>query len=68
MEVVACRYRFENAWIKEKDCATVVDDAWIEAVSLSIQDKLSFCGSRFMDWGGKLVGDFKKRIHIVKRI
>ena len=33
-----------------------------EASSLSIQDKLSVCGSRLMDWRGKLVGDFKKRI------
>ena len=24
MEVVARRFRFENAWIKEKDCAMVV--------------------------------------------
>ena len=62
MEVMARRFYFENAWIKEKDCTMVVAGAWTEVASLSIQDKLSFCGSRLMDWGGKLVGDFKKRI------
>ena len=62
MEVVAHRFHIENAWIKEKDCVTVVAHGWTEAASLSIQDKLSFCESRLMDCGGKLVGDFKKRI------
>ena len=36
MEVVAHKFCFENAWIKEKDCATVVAGAWTEAASLSI--------------------------------
>ena len=67
MEVVACRFRFENAWIKEKDCATVVASSWTETTSLSIKDKISFCGSRLMDWSGKLVGDFKKRISYCKK-
>ena len=37
MELVACRFRFENAWIKEKDCVIVVAGAWTEAISISIQ-------------------------------
>ncbi|XP_015385121.1 uncharacterized protein LOC107176741 [Citrus sinensis] len=54
------RFRFEKVWLREQDCVEVVTKSWELTAWLSIQSKLSFCGSELMRWGSHLACDFIK--------
>lgn len=40
------RFRFENSWLREKDCEIVIKNGWNEASGLEIMDKIKLCGLR----------------------
>lgn len=46
------RFKFENVWIKEKDCFRVVKDSWEIGNDREILDKISYCCLKLDEWGG----------------
>ncbi|KAH9790374.1 reverse transcriptase domain-containing protein [Citrus sinensis] len=56
------RFRFENLWLREADCEQIVRCSWDDTTDLLIQQKLSVCGSKLMNWGGHMVRDFRSRL------
>ena len=39
------KFRFENSWLREPDCAEIVEKSWSSAVGLPILIKISVCNS-----------------------
>ncbi|KAH9750457.1 reverse transcriptase domain-containing protein [Citrus sinensis] len=56
------RFRFENLWLREADCEQIVRCSWDDTTDLLIQQKLSVCGLKLMNWGGHMVRDFRSRL------
>ncbi|KAH9722180.1 reverse transcriptase domain-containing protein [Citrus sinensis] len=56
------RFRFENLWLRERDCVEVITNSWNSSSGCSIQQKISRCGADLFQWGGHLARDFRKRI------
>lgn len=38
------RFRFENSWLREKECEIVVKNGWNEVRELELMAKIEFCG------------------------
>lgn len=55
------RFRFENSWLREKDCEIVIKNGWNEASGLEIMDKIKLCGLRLQEWGGGLANEYKQQ-------
>ena len=62
------RFRFENLWLRERDCADMINISWDSSSGCSIQQKISKCGADLIQWGGHLARDFRKRISDCKSI
>ena len=56
------RFRFENSWLKELECRTLVTESWGMSTNSSIQTRLELCGNDLSLWGDKLRAQFKDRI------
>ena len=56
------RFRFENSWLKELECRTLVTESWGMSTNSSIQTRLELCGNDLRLWGDKLRAQFKDRI------
>lgn len=56
------RFRFENLWLREADCEQIVRGSWEDTTDFSIQQKLSACGVKLMNWGGHMIHDFRNRL------
>ncbi|XP_024042719.1 uncharacterized protein LOC112099547 [Citrus clementina] len=39
------RFRFENLWLRERDCVEVITNSWNSSSGCSIQQKISRCGA-----------------------
>ena len=39
------RFQFENLWLRERDCADVINMIWVSSSGCSIQQKISKCGA-----------------------
>ena len=50
--VRASRFRFENAWLHEKDCSEVVSHSWNASQGLSLSNKIENYGRDLFAWGG----------------
>lgn len=37
------RFRFENMWLREKDCVHIVQSSWSEMSNRDIMSKIEFC-------------------------
>ena len=61
------RFRFENAWIKEKDCRKLVGVRWSRSGKGNIQDKITECGHDLRVWGEEKMLQFKIKIKECKR-
>lgn len=55
------RFRFENSWLREKDCEIVIKNGWNEAQQLELMAKIKFCGLRLQEWGGGISSEYKKQ-------
>lgn len=55
-------FRFENSWLREPNCADIVEKSWFMADGLPILSKLSACSSDLVRWGYHRVRDFKAQI------
>lgn len=48
------RFKFENIWIREKDCFNLVKESWQYTTGREILDKVSHCCLKLDEWGGGL--------------
>ena len=56
------RFRFENAWLKEKDCRSLVTASWERNSGSNVQERLGVCSADLQFWGDKLRLQFRDRI------
>lgn len=55
-------FRFEDMWLREKDCLHIIQNCWEERMGCSITDKLQYCCLRLEEWGGGMVKEFKVKL------
>lgn len=58
------RFRFENVWIREKECLNLVKHAWASTEGQGILDKIQFCCFKLHEWGGGETKKFRDKIQI----
>ena len=56
------KFRFENLWLKEIECAEIISRSWESNIQRGIIVKIVDCGRDLMHWGLHLVNDFRGRI------
>lgn len=56
------RFRFENLWLREKDCLNVVKNSWSIMRGRGIMDKIGMCCTKLEEWGGGLSAEYKQQI------
>lgn len=56
------RFRFENMWLKEKDCLNIIHMCWSSMAGHSIMEKIQFCCLKLEEWGGGTVKEFRTKI------
>ncbi|XP_074346276.1 uncharacterized protein LOC141685051 [Apium graveolens] len=61
------RFRFENMWLKEKDCLHIVQTCWREMIDQIIMQKIKFCCLKLEEWGGGMIKEFKGKIKNYKQ-
>lgn len=45
------RFKFENVWIREDECAKVIQESWEQVEGRSIIDKMEYCCLKLEEWG-----------------
>lgn len=61
------RFRFENMWLKEKDCLHIIQQSWLEMSAYSISEKIHYCCVKLEEWGGGMTKEFKEKIREYKK-
>ncbi|XP_017251667.1 uncharacterized protein LOC108222250 [Daucus carota subsp. sativus] len=56
------RFRFENIWLREKECVNVVRNGWELAGGMDITGKIRLCAEKLQQWGGGLSNEYKVKI------
>lgn len=64
--VIGKQFRFENSWLRETECRSVVEAAWSSSVEVDVQSKIEFCGKKLSDWGDNLNKSFKSRLKLCR--
>lgn len=49
------RFRFENVWVREKECRNIVKNGLERSGESDIVDKIRVCGVKLQEWGVKIV-------------
>ncbi|CAH9092433.1 unnamed protein product [Cuscuta epithymum] len=60
-------FKFENSWLKEEECRTVVANSWSASTHLSVSERILFCGSELLRWDGRRKKGFRQQIQACKR-
>lgn len=60
-------FRFENARLLDEGCRDVIRNNWSKSSGHNLQDRLSYCGSKLMAWGGDKFVRFGRRIKICRK-
>lgn len=47
------RFKFENIWLKERNCRELVANCWDGTRSFQLMDKLLSCSKAIWEWGKK---------------
>lgn len=58
----AKRFRFENVWIREKECLNVIRDSWKSTEGEDISSRIQFCCIKLEEWGGGMKHEFKLKL------
>lgn len=45
------RFRFENVWVREKECRNIVKNRWEGSGERDIIEKIRICGVKLREWG-----------------
>lgn len=56
------RFRFENSWLREEGCGTVVETVWKKNGGNSFTQKLDMCARELRLWGDRLGKNFKEKL------
>ena len=56
------RFKFENVWIKEKDCFNVVKNSWEQTEGKEILERISYCCLKLDEWGGGISQEYKRKM------
>lgn len=56
------RFRFENVWLREKECLNVVRNGWDRAVGMDIMSKIRLCAEKLQQWGGGLSKEYNVKM------
>ncbi|XP_074328042.1 uncharacterized protein LOC141665954 [Apium graveolens] len=48
------KFRFENIWVREKECRNIVKHGWEAGETRDIVHKIKSCGEKLQEWGEKL--------------
>lgn len=56
------RFRFENMWVQETECISIVQTCWNEEGPTDLLEKMIRCCARLEEWGGGLVRDMKIKL------
>ncbi|XP_074356448.1 uncharacterized protein LOC141696167 [Apium graveolens] len=62
------RFRFENAWLREPMCKSIVEDIWNNSTGKSWQEKIIACSNNLAVWGKEITGSFRDRIQNCKKV
>ncbi|KAK6140574.1 hypothetical protein DH2020_025681 [Rehmannia glutinosa] len=60
------KFRFENVWLREKECKSVVQEGWNKGVSDTLLGRIEMCGAELFKWGDILRNSFNTRIKEAK--
>lgn len=60
------RFRFENVWIREKDCFNVIANCWEDMATCTLLDKLANCCLKLEEWGGGLIKEIKDNLKLYR--
>ncbi|XP_074378628.1 uncharacterized protein LOC141720172 [Apium graveolens] len=61
-----CRFKFENMWVKESECRSIVQSCWNEEGVTDLLEKMVRCCAKLEEWGGGLIRDMKLKIEKYK--
>lgn len=56
------RFRFENVWLKEKDCISMVKDSWVSTRGKEILERINYCCLKLDEWSGGLSQEYKRQL------
>lgn len=56
------RFRFENMWLKEKDCLHIIQTCWLKMAGYSITDKIQYRCLKLEEWGRGVVEEFRVKM------
>lgn len=55
-------FRFENNWVREKECKEIMKRCWQEAENQDLLTKILMCCNELQEWGGGQRREFKQKI------
>ncbi|CAH9105371.1 unnamed protein product [Cuscuta europaea] len=61
------RFRFENMWLKEDECRTMVANSWRAGTHLSFRERIAFCGEELLRWDSRRTKGFVIKSKGVRR-
>ncbi|XP_074322934.1 uncharacterized protein LOC141659900 [Apium graveolens] len=53
------RFKFENMWIKDRECRNIVQACWEEEDGGDLMGKIMRCCTKLEEWGGGLIHEMK---------
>ncbi|XP_074342384.1 uncharacterized protein LOC141679922 [Apium graveolens] len=63
----AKRFRFENVWIKEKDCLQLIKNSWASTEGETIMSRIQLCCIKLEEWGGGVKQEFRDKLANCKK-
>lgn len=60
------RFRFENMWLKDKECLNIIQVCWTSMKDHNIIDKIQYYCFKLEEWGGGTVKEFKAKLREYK--
>ncbi|KAK6137205.1 hypothetical protein DH2020_029052 [Rehmannia glutinosa] len=60
------KFRFENVWLREKECKEIVENGWNKGLEGNLTGKIEACGADLFKWGEILRNSFHIRIKEAK--
>ncbi|XP_073153234.1 uncharacterized protein [Henckelia pumila] len=57
------QFRFENSWLFEPECRSMVSSGWRRSIEMDIQSRIEFCGNVIQIWGDKVRLKFNSMIN-----
>ncbi|KAL8124141.1 hypothetical protein AgCh_011956 [Apium graveolens] len=56
------RFKFENVWLKEKECESLVKESWESTRGQELLHRINTCCLKLIEWGGGLSQEYKHQL------